>query len=160
MSGYNPTSRFRINLVPSKTKLEINQKGGFTFFQFSLDQDKFDFKFLKNAMELVPNIHKDIELENYLEPDEECYYVLETTNGKIRFEINNGRKNWEKIVKERPSTISIETDPCVPTSDFLVEIKEVVKLLIKKTGFKIFFWDAARFVTIDELYGREGPTTK
>ncbi len=160
MNGYNSTSKFRINLVPPKTKLEIKQKRAFTFFQFSLDQDEFDFKFLKNAVESVPNIHKDLELEKYIEQDRDCYYILETTNGKIRFEINNGRKNWEKTIKERPSTISIETDPYIPTTEFLSDIKEVVKLLIEKTNFKIYFWDASRFVMIDELYGREGPTPK
>ncbi len=153
-------SRFRINFVPKETKVSVLFERGFYIIKYSIPQNKikdpaFYFDFFKNSLLSVPNVILDLEHQEFNKAGDAYYYKLVTDFGEIYFEINNGGKypNSEKT----PPTLSIETNPYIPTTEFLEEIKKVVRLLIKKTKFKIFFWDAGRFVTVDELYGREGP---
>ncbi len=160
-------SKFRINFVPQDTYVNITQKNGLTYFNLYLKRDVKDdmFDFLQQAVKFIPNVEKDYdEQKGAADQNHIYYYKLETKNGVIRFEINyGGKRNYGKSItvdKKNPPTISLETTPYIPTTEFLKEIKKVVKLLIEKTGFKIYFWDADCFVTVDELYGQEGPTKK
>ncbi len=156
-------SRFRINFVPKETTVRVSNEKGFRIIKYFINIDKiksseFYFDFLKNAVLSIPNIILDIEHQRYNQVNDTYYYKLKTHCGEIYFEINNGGKYPNS--EQSPPTLSIETNPYIPTTEFLKEIKKVVRLLIEKTRFKIFFWDAGRFVTVDELYGREGPTKK
>ena len=154
-------NKFRIKFVPQDTKVSFKKSRGFVMFNLYIKNRKIEkdmYVFLKRALESVPNIKIDEEEQKLQKANKQYYYILTTKNGIIQFEINYGRKYL--VDNKNPPTISLQTDPYIPTPEFLSEIKEVVKLLIGKTGFKIYFWDAARFLTVDELYGREGPVKK
>jgi len=152
MSVDSPQSKFRINLVPIQTKVKVCDKQGFKIFELHLTEDiKSDFfDLLCKSINSILFIKKDLS-QIAAKEDKEYYYCLETSKGIIRFEINYGGKY--DVDKNHPPTISIETKPYIPNEEFLLQIKEVVKLLIKKTGFKLFFWDALDFLKVDEIYG-------
>lgn len=145
-------SRFRINLVPQKTEVKIQKRGEFRFFKLYLEREHLEddfFNFLRNAVESIPGVKKDTT-QRPTKTDKDYYYILTTKHGIIRFEINYGGKYV--IDESNPPTISIETDPYIPPADFLAEIKPVIKLLVEKTGFKIYFWNVTRFVGVEELH--------
>lgn len=145
-------SKFRINLVPQKTKCKIKKRGIFKFFKLYLEEVQIDvpYNVLKNAVESIRGVKKDLT-EKPAKLDKDYYYVLTTKHGFIRFEINYGGKC--DIDSEHPPTISVETIPYVADPDFLAEIKLIVRQLVEMTGFKLFFWEALKFLEVKQLYG-------
>ena len=144
-------SKFRINLVPQDTEVLVKRRGFFSHFKLFLKQDCPDdlFSLLETTVKSIPEVKEDLTQHPV---GKGYYYVLTTPHGTIRFEINYGGKYVVSSVY--PPTISIETTPYIPPLEFLEEIKPAVKHLVKRTGFKIFFWDAMKFLEVDQLYGR------
>jgi len=156
-------SKFRINLVPIETRSKVKTGVRFREISFYLAKElirnaEFYIIFFTRALKSISGITIDKDEQREHKAEYGYYYKLNVTNGVIQFEINYGGKI--PISEKNPPTISIQTDPYIPPTEFLEDIKPVVKHLVEKTGFKIYFWDTERFVTVDELYGREGPEKK
>jgi len=136
--------RFQLFLIPKEGELSVKEKDGKFALLYDYKGKKYNFDDIKKIIESIKGIEKDSEPKTYTN---ETYYKIKTKNRAIKFEISGGIEDslfpWAKV--------SIITEPLFPSSEFLDEIKIILKENKVEEYFNILIVGKREFSSIDEI---------